>query len=139
MRAHDVAHDHEAEARAADLVLGVELGPRGRAYPLATLDRLGPVLHDTIEGTPVVILSRPGTWTAAAFSPDLDGQRLELRATASGGIEDAGTGSRWTITGRSVDGVLSGRSLRFVPSGVEKWYAWSAKHPGTDLHRLTTP
>ncbi|HSE96177.1 MAG TPA: DUF3179 domain-containing (seleno)protein [Methylomirabilota bacterium] len=118
----------------ADLVLGVDLGPRGRAYPLVTLDHLGPVLHDTIDGTPVVILSRPSTWTAAAFSPDLDGRRLELRVTESGRIEDVETGSEWAITGRSVSGTLAGRSLRFVPSGVEKWYAWSAKHPGTDLH-----
>jgi hypothetical protein len=122
---------------ASELVLGVELGSRGRAYPLVRLE--GPVLQDTIEDTPVVILSRAGTWTAAAFSPDLDGQRLELRASASGEIEDVRTGSRWTITGRSVDGVLAGRSLRFVPSGVEKWYAWSAKHPGTDLYGSATP
>jgi hypothetical protein len=123
----------------AELVLGVEVGARARAYPLARLDRGGPVLHDTIDGTPVVILRGPGTWTAAAFSPTLDGRRLELRATASGEIEDVETGSRWTVTGRSVAGPLAGRSLPFAPSGVEKWYSWAAKHPGTDLHGSAPP
>jgi len=118
-----------------DLVFGVDLDGRARAYPLAILQRLGPVLNDTVGGREIVVFAKSGSWLAVAFERMLEGRALTFRPTADGlGFEDAGTGSRFDITGKAVEGPLAGRQLRYVLSGLEKWCAWAASHPETEIH-----
>jgi hypothetical protein len=118
-----------------DLVLGVEVGSDARAYPLLLLHREGPVVYDTLGGRTVVVLARPGSWLCAAFEPTAAGRRVQLRAgAASMTLEDVETGTAFDLTGTAVSGPLAGHRLPFVVSGLEKWGAWAASHPTTDIH-----
>jgi hypothetical protein len=120
------------------LVLGVEAEGHARAYPLATLYRLGPVLNDTLGDTEVVILTKPGSWLSVAFARRLDDHVLVFRSTDDPTqMEDVETGSRWDLTGTAIAGPLTSRALRFIPSGLEKWYAWSSSHPSTEICQPT--
>jgi hypothetical protein len=51
-----------------DRVLGVWTGKKARAYPLARLEKDG-IIHDEIDGVPVVVLWEPRTRSAAAYRP----------------------------------------------------------------------
>ena len=117
------------------LVLGVELAAHAKAYPLETLHRIGPVLEDRLGDAEIVIFTRPGSWMSMAFLRRLDGQVLRFAPTADGPIADVETGTRWDVSGRAVAGPLAGQRLEFVPSGIEKWYAWVAYHPRTEIYQ----
>ena len=118
------------------MVLGVEAGGVSRAYPLATLERIGPALNVDQGGEALVVLHDPGSLMASAFSREVDGEVLEFERTEGGDVVDRQTGSGWQPIGRASTGPLAGRSLRWVHSGVEEWYAWAASHPGTEVFGL---
>jgi hypothetical protein len=123
-----------------ELVLGVEAGGRARAYALARLHGAGSVLNDQLGGTPIVVFTKPGSWLSIAFERAVGGRTLVFRALDEGmGLEDTETKSRWDITGRAISGPLAGQSLRFVPSGIEKWYAWAAGNPDTEVYERPGP
>lgn len=125
---------HDARLPDLELVLGVEMGGRARAYPLALLREFGPVFEDTIAGTPIVLYTRPAGWISVAFERTLDGRTLAFRPAADGKtMVDAESGSRFDLTGTALSGPFAGRQLRFVLSGVEKWCAWSEANPETEL------
>jgi hypothetical protein len=123
-----------------ELVLGVEAGGRTRAYPLVRLHRAGPVLNDELGGVAIVVFTKPDSWLSIAFERAVDGRRLTFQGLGDGtGLTDRETGSQWDITGRAIGGPLAGRALRFVPSGIEKWFAWAAAHPDTEVYERSAP
>ena len=122
------------------LVLGVKAGEAERAYPLRRLHRSGLALNDRLGDYEIVVFSKAGSWMAIAFERVMDGRTLHFDAVAGlTQFEDAETGSRWDINGRAIAGPLSGRSLGYVPSGIEKWYGWATSHPGTDIFQVPAP
>jgi hypothetical protein len=87
-----------------------------------------------------VVFTKPGSWLSIAFERAVGGRTLVFRALDDGmGLEDTETKSRWDITGRAVSGPLAGQTLRFVSSGIEKWYAWAAGNPDTEVYDLPGP
>lgn len=118
-----------------ELVLGVSVEGSSRAYPLGTLHTIGPVLNDTIGKEDVVIFTLPRSWLSIAFYRTIDGDELIFKANEQSVISDMTTRSCWDITGRAISGALSGKSLSFAPSGLEKWFAWSAYHPDTEIYQ----
>ncbi len=123
--------------RDLEVILGVAVDGQARAYPLRALHRQGPVLNDELAGRPVLVLAKPASWLAIAFERRLDGRVIAFRSGASEAtsfaFEDVETGSRWDVAGTAVSGPLAGRALPFAHSGIEKWYAWAAAHPYTDV------
>jgi hypothetical protein len=115
-----------------ELVLGVRVGETHRCYRLATLTRLGPAVNDTLGGQPVVVFSKPGSFTAIAFDRTLDGRPLTFTGMGET-IVDVETGSSWRLNGHAAAGPLAGRRLSFVDSGIEEFYIWTAFHPGSDI------
>jgi hypothetical protein len=113
-----------------ELVLGLEAGGHARAYPLALLTRLGGVVNDELGDEPLVLLHRPGTLLALAFSRRIDAETLEFEAEGPD-IVDRTTGSRWSLHGECLEGPLAGRQLDYLPSGIEEWYIWAIQHPET--------
>ena len=122
------------------------------AYPFDHLARAG-VVHDEIDGAPVVAFWAPGTATAlgasriataedigavGVFRPVADGRTLRF-ATRAGEIVDVRTGSVWDVTGRAVSGPLEGTRLEPVPHDNTFWFAWAAFRPDTEVRRLGTP
>ncbi len=126
--------DPRLEPRAT--VLGVEVGPARRAYPLDGLpDRAS--LLDEIEGVPLAVFWYAPTRTAVAFQRRLGERTLAFRADPvapeSAPFVDEETGTRWTLAGRAVDGPLRGSELTWVPGVQCRWYAWASEHPATEL------
>ncbi len=116
---------------AEQLVLGIHLG-EGRAYRLDRLHEAGPVVNVVIGDRGVVIFARTKGWFTAVFDREVDGRRLEFRASKTNpdsSFEDVETGSTWDTTGHATQGPLAGRSLKAVHSYIEKWYAWRQYHP----------
>ena len=114
-----------------ELVLGVDLDGTAKAYPL---DRLGPVLNDTVGGHEIVVLREPGSRLALAFHRRLGGEVLELEVADDGAIVDRGSKSRWSYFGEATSGPHQGKRLPFAPSGLEEWYAWAASFPDGTIH-----
>jgi hypothetical protein len=115
------------------LVLGVEGDGTGFAFPLQELDKVGPVMHTTVDGDDIVIFHLPGSWHTLAYSPLLDDDKLEFLQDEQALITDKQTGSHWDYAGECYAGQRRGNKLRYVKSGVEEWYIWAAYHPSTGI------
>lgn len=144
--------------RSEELVLGVRVGNRTKAYPLAGLaTRL--LREDEVGGTPVVLFHHAAGATAAyhpvaspprtfhAPRPDKDGVSppdpgapSDVKPRTLSGFKHSGpgpldrdTGSGWDVAGRATSGELKGWTLEPVDAVVCKWFAWSAEYPDTDV------
>ena len=118
-------------------VLGATVGKETKAYPLDSLDERACLL-DTLGDEKIAVFWYAPTRSAIAFSRELEGQVLTFYADTvspeSAPFKDKETGSRWTLAGRSVDGPLRGKELKWVNSIQCRWYAWSAEYPKTALY-----
>jgi hypothetical protein len=119
------------------------------AVPYSELRRAS-VANLDLDGRPVVVFWQPGAVSAlgdsfidesddvggtGVFDPVVGGERLSF--TGSGGedpvITDAQTGSTWDVTGRAIDGPLTGTALAPVSHGDHFWFAWAAFVPDTSI------
>ena len=142
--------DGKADGRLApkDHVVTVSLGGEDVAYPYTLLKKLR-VVQDSVGGTPIVVLYRPGTSSgldtgnvadgfdlgaSGVFSPQLNGRRLTFKANGSDFV-DAEIGSHWNLLGRAVSGPLVGGQLEPIVHGDEFWFAWAAFKPATRIYR----
>jgi len=102
-----------------------------------------PVVETEAGGRPVVVFYKRGVisaldapvidgsrdvGTAAAFDPQVNGQRLSFERR-DGGFVDVQTGSRWDIAGRAVAGELAGERLEPVRHDQQFWFALAAFVP----------
>lgn len=125
-------------------VVGLALGERAKAWPLAALEAAGGVVEDELAGQKLLVLWYPATQTAAIYSPELDAaaddaeprQTISLVRDAPGQapFADRQTGSHWGIEGRAVAGPLKGQTLRWLPGVQCRWFAWAAEYPQSELH-----
>src|SRR5262249_11489867 len=70
--------------------------------------------------------------TAAAYSTEVDGHRLNFRRK-SGKITDKETGSTWNVFGMSTEGPLIGKRLNRMDCGVYFAFAWLVFRPETEI------
>ena len=121
-----------------ELVMGLDVNGASKAYPLRELQDM-PLVQETLGDTPVVIVFDPLSQAAAAYEANLDGQSITFALQNSPSdrhlfLVDEGTGTRWNaFSGKGVDGPLSQKSLRRIPSHYSFWFAWKDYHPGTLL------
>lgn len=116
-----------------ELVVGVLIGNQAKAYALKDLDKTGWVLNDSVGGEEIVVIHKPGTMIASAFSRKIGNEILHFEEEKDGSIVDRKHRRRWNVDGEAIGGALSKQTLSFVPSGVEEWYVWAAYHPDTSL------
>jgi hypothetical protein len=117
------------------------------AYPYSVLSQEG-AINDTQGEHELVVLHVGGTASAlntaviaagrdvgatGVFSPYVDGRRLTFRPDGDTFV-DAETRSRWTITGRAIDGPLAGMQLDRLVSGDHFWFSWAAFKPDTIIY-----
>lgn len=120
----------------AAVVLGLEHGGAFKAYPL---DQAGEraCFQDELAQEPVAVFWYQPTHSAVAFSRNLEGRTLTLRADSvspeTAPFKDKETGTRWTLAGRAVDGPLKGKELTWIKSIQCHWYAWVHEYPETAL------
>jgi len=124
-------------------VIGLALGDRAKAWPLAALEAAGGIVEDELDGEKVLVLWQPATQTAAIYSPEVEdtivaGKPQVVSLVRDGADErapfrDRETGSRWGIEGRAAAGPLKGKTLRWLPGVQCRWFAWVAEYPETEL------
>jgi len=141
---HKPTNIREAHSELTDLlpwdepVLGVSIAGAEHCYPLAQLDATADPLHDNLAGEELVILFGGDPWSALAYSRRLDGTPLNFIRHPEG-VRDTNSGTLWNFNGEAVAGPHRGRHLEYLPSAVQRWYAWIAYHPNTTLSGTSPP
>jgi hypothetical protein len=128
------------------LVIGLSVGGKSKAYPLAALQKQSPLL-DTVSSVPLMVVFGEDRRSVRAFERTVDGRRLEFfqktekasePSTASGGLEliDAETGSTWNFEGKAIAGPLVGRQLKKLFVLEDYWFDWRIYHPDTSVYDI---
>ncbi|MDX1636601.1 MAG: DUF3179 domain-containing protein [Balneolaceae bacterium] len=142
-----VDYDTSDKLPPMEKVIGVKLGDATKTYPYS-VTREAHVINDRLEGTEIVVFHLDGAKSAldasqiaesredgstGVFRRTVDGQVLtfELR---SGAVHDTQTGSRWNITGKAVEGELTGTQLEPVTYGDYFAFAWLVFWPDTEMY-----
>jgi hypothetical protein len=116
-----------------DLVYGVVVDGKARAYPFERLARGGGVVEERLGAVPATVWFDARARSAAAFDARLGGRVLTFERLPDGGLVDRETGSAWGLDGRAVRGPLEGRSLAPLRGLMTEWYGWYASYPTTTL------
>ena len=134
----------DGRLRPVERVATVELNGETVAYPFLKLEEV-PVVHDTVGGTPVVVLFSLGTASAlddsdiatsrdigatGVFDRRLADRTLTFRQDSDAFVDEE-TGSTWNVLGHAVDGPLAGQSLTPLVHANHFWFAWAAFKPET--------
>lgn len=114
-----------------------------RAYPLKVFGGASGVLNDSLNGPPVAVFyeARTATCTAASRMLDQTVLTFECRKLPDGtpAFYDRETGSRWTIEGEAITGLLAGKKLRRLDATMSQWYGWVAYFPQTSIYGGISP
>lgn len=129
-------------------VVGVRSGDVQVGYPYSITEE-AKVLHDEINGEPVVIFHLDGMASAldnpsiknsrddgatGVFSPVVDGEKLEFEFR-DGTVIDRKTESTWNISGKATSGPMEGKKLETKQFGDYFAFAWLVFYPDTEIYR----
>jgi hypothetical protein len=118
-----------------EAVISLVVGEDARAYPLRVL-MWHEIVNDTVGGKPVAVTYCPLCNAALVFERVLDRQLLDFGTTGKLRnsdlvMYDRQTESWWQqFTGEAIVGALTGRELKLVPSRLESFERFRARHPG---------
>ena len=115
-----------------DVVLGVAVNGRAKAYPLDILKE-EPVINDTIGGTNIVVITNPDTGSVRMFDR---GENLLSRPDFEAGTITDEQGNAWQMTEDSLVNEGSGERLERLPGNLGFWFAWFQFYPLTDVYGL---
>ena len=122
---------HTARVPATSMVLSVRAGEFEKVFPLRKLQGL-PV-NDVVGGEPVVIFSQKRGLFGFAYSAEVDGRRLTfLREEKT--IIDEETRSTWKLTGKAVNGPMTGKQLRPLPTRLAQWFSIARTLPDIEVY-----
>ncbi len=99
-----------------------------KLYPFSELAKK-PVLRDTVDGEPVLVIYHAASRTAVAFDPRVDGKVLDFQLAEVTPtdvlLQERGSHSKWSgLTGRWLDSQGKAKALRpriSTPFVVENW------------------
>ena len=123
-------------------VIGLTIGEDARAYPLQILT-WHEIVNDKVGGTPVIVTYCPLCNAALVFDRRLDGDAVEFGTTGKLRnsdliMYDRSTESWWQqFTGEAIAGEKLGETLEILPSRLESWAEFKARHPEGQV--LTAP
>ena len=116
-------------------VMGLEIDGDARAYPLRVL-MWHEIVNDTVGGMPVTVTYCPLCNAALVFDRRVEGVADTFGTTGKLRnsdlvMYDRKTESWWQqFTGEAIAGELTGSKLTMVPSRLESWKNFKARHPG---------
>lgn len=119
---------------ATDPVLSVEIAGAARAYPLAVL-MWHEIVNDTVAGLPIAVTYCPLCNTGLVFDRRVDGEVTSFGTTGKLRhsdlvMYDRATESWWQqFDGTAIVGARLGTRLTPVPSRMESWADFVARHP----------
>lgn len=132
-------------------VLNVNVAGVEKIYPFGAF-AYSPVINDEVNGSALVLFSKPGTHSAldsrfiakgrlvpsvTAYQRTLDGRVLTFESSADN-IVDKETGSQWNLFGQATSGSLAGKRLTPALSGIHFAFAWLAFNPTSEIYGQTT-
>lgn len=123
------------QLKLSEIVVSVRVRGTEKAYPLGQIGDAA--INDEIEGQPVVVFSRQNGPFAAGFSAVVDGRTLTFTVDSStDGVSyiDDQTKTLWDVTGRAVQGELSGKRLNALPSRRAMWFSISIAQPDIEVY-----
>jgi hypothetical protein len=120
-----------------EFVIGVELQDAAVAYPFSVLND-EPLVNDSVAGADLLVAFDAQSGAGAVFNRAIDGDVLTFRPNADQAtMTDDQSGSTWErLTGKAVDGPLSGAELERVKSFASFWFGWVDFHPDTLVYGL---
>lgn len=115
-------------------VVGLTVNGEARAYPLRILT-WHEIVNDSIGGKPVAVTYCPLCNSAIVFDREVGGDVLEFGTTGKLRnsdlvMYDRTTESWWQqFLGEAIVGELTGTKLKMLPSRLESWERFAARHP----------
>ena len=119
-----------------DLILGIELKGKAKAYPFAALKKNRAIL-DSIDGIPMMLLLATDNQSVRAFETVVDQTALSLYIKNEPPSElffDVNTGTEWNFEGKAVSGPLTGKRLKRITVLKDYWFDWKNYHPQTAVY-----
>ena len=119
-----------------DVVAGIRLDGKARAYPVATLRRQNPVL-DLLGAVPVLMVVGEDGRSVRSYERRVDGRELQFflkPASSPPRLVDAETASTWSFAGEALSGPLAGKKLPKVYVLKDYWFDWKAYNPETSIY-----
>ncbi|MDR9415108.1 MAG: DUF3179 domain-containing protein [Gracilimonas sp.] len=128
-------------------VVGIQVKDAQKAYPYS-ITREENIIHDEFNGTQIVVFHTDGArsamdasrisesredGTSGAFNRNVNDQTLTF-SFEDGIITDNQTGSRWTISGKAIEGPLEGHQLEQLIFGDYFAFAWLVFWPETEIY-----
>jgi hypothetical protein len=118
-------------------VIGVQVGETAVAYPIEEIVMPRHIVHDTIEGTPILVSYCALCRTALIFRAEVEGERLYFKVAGVWRrnmiMIDDQTGSIWQqATGECLHGEYEGQSLELLSGENSVWRSWQKKHPDSE-------
>ena len=116
-------------------VLGVPSGDSGGiGFPFGLFQREVPeVVHETVDGEPLVVFWNGAAESALGFWPSIDGQALTFEVQEDG-YYDVETGSEWSLEGMGLSGAMEGKALTPIEEAyISFWFAWMTFAPDSEI------
>ena len=123
-----------------DLVVGIDINGRAKAYPLSMLQKQTPI-SDRIGDARILLAVAADGKSVRAYNRFLDGKELDLYAVVGAeppAFFDASSGSEFDFRGVAVSGPLEGSQLERIFSITEFWFDWHEYHKDTAIYRAGT-
>ena len=150
------------ELKSRDIVVGLQMGGPGRAYPWETLAKQSPIV-DRVNGVPLLVAVGADGKSFRVFVSRVDGKDTEFflkgetegEAPGAAGatkaatsadkaaspapkpwlLLDTATASEWNFQGCAVSGASLGKCLDRVPALKDYWFDWRNYHPETSVYK----
>ena len=117
-----------------DLIVGISINGKDRAYPTESLKQQKGVL-DEVGGTPIFIVAADDGKSIRVFDRRIEDKTLELFVKEGEALlVDAQSGSKWNFSGLCVEGSSKGKQLKQLPMLKDYWFDWKGYHPGTTIY-----
>jgi Protein of unknown function (DUF3179). len=129
---------HDARLQARELVIGVTVDGRSKAYRMLDLRSQNPII-DSVGAVPIVIAVAEDGRSVRAFRRIVDGRKFELFAKPGSSpiaFVDSASGSEWDFAGRAIRGPLAGRQLAKIDVLRDYWFDWRTYHPETAIYHV---
>jgi hypothetical protein len=120
-------------------VLGVVGTGRARVYEIDELEEEITVIHDSFDGTSLVVAGSRTDNFMVAYNRELnDGTMLDFQAIQDGGeaIMSDEEGNEWNVFGEAIGGPRSGQKLIKTNAFIGYWMAWGAFYPMPNIHKF---
>ena len=112
-------------------IVAIQIGMEARAYDWIELQKMR-VINDTLHGIPLLVVAAPDSISFYSYSRIVKSDTLIFTLSADGqSMIDAKTNSRWSWTGKCLDGALKNSPLSPVQAYQEYWHSWRTFHPQT--------